>query len=188
MAVKVIVCGDSNGDYEFIVATAEKRRLFNEETLELLDVDGNLLYTVPMHSLRLIQIIPDGEVEPKKFQLDNSIMAVCLNNANSDAIVECTRASSERFVNEIVIETFNYLGRDEKGVENWFKEFIIPFKQIKYIDHNFIVDPNNTKVVKEELPAEPEQEITNLELEAVEENYEEQKKSSKPKHRFKKNS
>ena len=35
MAVKVIVCGDQNGDYEFLVNSVERKRLFNEEILEL---------------------------------------------------------------------------------------------------------------------------------------------------------
>lgn len=183
MAVKVIVCGDNSGDYEFLVSTVDKKRLFNEEILELKDEEGILLYTVPMHSLRLIQILPDNEdsIKPQKFQPDNSIMSVCIQNAGgNDAQIECTRVSGDRFVNETVIETYNFLGTDDKGNENWFNEFIIPLKQIKFINHNYVLPEKSDKVApapitNEELPME--------EIPVEETEKEEKNKSTKKAHR-----
>lgn len=183
MAVKVIVCGDNSGDYEFIVATADKKRLFNEEILELLDEDGVLLYTVPVHALRLIQILPENvedPVKPQKFQPDNSITSVCIKNAGgNDAQIECTVVNGNRFINETVIETLNFLGKDNNGNEKWFNEFIIPLKQIKFINHNHILpEPtkNAPKVENEEISVE------NVEIETQEEP--KNKSTKKPHRRF----
>lgn len=171
MAVKVIVCGDNSGDYEFVVATVDKKRLFNEEILELLDEEGVLLYTVPVHSLRLIQILPEDiedPVKPQKFQPNNSITSVCINNAGgNDAQIECTRVNGARFINETVIETLNFLGTDNQGNEKWFNEFVIPLKQIKFINHNHVLpEPvkNNTKETSEESIAVEENSETQEEL------------------------
>lgn len=161
MAVKVIVCGDGNGDYEFLVATVNRKRLFNEEILELVDMEGNLLYTVPLHSLRLMQLFPLGSEQDalvQKYQIDNSITSVCFDNGNNtDAIVECTTANGERFVNEVIIETNNYLGTTPDGKETWAKEFMIPFKHVKFINHNHIVEDSS------KIPAPNPQEESNTE-------------------------
>lgn len=190
MAVKVIVCGDGNGDYEFLVATVNRKRLFNEEILELLDNEGNLLYTVPIHSLRLMQLFPiDSEQNDlvQKYQFDNSITSICFDNGNgNDAIVECTTANSDRFVNEVIIETNNYLGTTPDGKETWSKEFIIPLKHVKFINHNHIVE-DSSKVPTQN----PKQEVSNAEnvsedVEEITDINETVETPKTKKHRFKK--
>ena len=141
MAIKVLVKGDNSGDYEFNVSSYRKERCFNEEIIELLDSNGNLLYTVPASSLILIQYFPDDSgVELQEFVDGEYITQLCVDNNSSDIAIDCTRVSAERLINIPIIEAYQFLGIDQKTKqEKWFKEFTIPLSKVKFINHNFLI-------------------------------------------------
>lgn len=165
MAIKVIVKGDSSGDYEFIVKAFRKERCFNEEILELLDSSGNLLYTIPTSSLNLIQYIQDeSQVQMQEFVDGEYITQLCVENGVSDIAIDCTRVNADRFINLPVIEAYQYLGIDNATKqEKWFKEFSIPLSKIKFINHNFVINTDNnstsSKILEDAIPQNAEETI-----------------------------
>ena len=148
MAVKVIVRGDSSGDYEFLVKSIRYERCCYEvEIVELLDSNNNLLYTIPVSSLVLVQFIQDDEnLKLQEFVDGDFITQLCFDNNLSDASIECTRVNADKIMDLTVIEAYQYLGIDEKTKQDkWFKEFIVPISRIKFINHNFLIDVKELK-------------------------------------------
>lgn len=144
MAVKVIARGDSSGDYEFVVKAIRMNRCcFDEQIVELLDSENNLLYTVPYSSLVLIQYIQDEEnVNLQEFVDGEYVTQVCFDNNLSDATIECTRVNANKVLNETMIEAHQFLGADQKTQQEiWFQEFALPISKVKFINHNFIINP-----------------------------------------------
>ena len=154
MAVKVIVRGDSSGDYEFLVKSIRYERCcYEEEIIELLDSNNNLLYTVPFSSLVLVQFVEDDENQKLQEFVDGDfITQLCFDNNLSDASIECTRVNAEKILNTTVIEAYQFLGIDEKTKqEKWFNEFTLPISRVKFINHNYLID---IKSETESIPAE----------------------------------
>ena len=158
MAVKVIVRGDSSGDYEFLVKSVRYERCcYDDQILELLDSENNLLYTVPLSSLVLIQHIQDSEdLKLQEFVDDDYITQICFDNNTSDATIECTRVNADKAMKDTMIEAIQFLGIDKKTKqEQWFNEFTIPLNRIKFINHNFLInvkEEEDEEVVQEEQP------------------------------------
>lgn len=164
MAVKVIVRGDSSGDYEFLVKNIRfERCCYAEEIIELLDSSNNLLYTVPVSSLVLLQHINEDEnTKLQEFVDGDYITQLCFDNNLSDASIECTRVNAEKIMDLTVIDAYQYLGKDEKTKQDkWFKEFSIPISRIKFINHNYLIDVNQgmSPEVAEEVESTSETEI-----------------------------
>ena len=157
MAVKVIVKGDSSGNYEFLVKNIRfERCCYDEQIVELLDSEGNLLYTVPQESVILIQYIQDdANLKLQEFVHGDYITQICFDNNLSDATIDCTRVNAEKIMDSTVIDVFQYLGiNKENNQEIWFKEFTIPIKKLKFINHNYLID-----VEKNPTSSTPTQEI-----------------------------
>lgn len=140
MAVKVVVKGDKGGDYELIAFDGRKNRIYDHEVLEMFDDNNNILYSVPLSRIRYLQIINDESLQLPQYAGDNRNIVVTIEGGESgDLTIQCDRISLDRFINDIVIDLHTYMGMDPQTKEDmWFREFSVPFVNIKFINYNNI--------------------------------------------------
>lgn len=138
MPVKVVVKGDTSGDYELFADIAHKNRVFDEEVLDMVDPENRLLYSIPLPKIRYIQIL-DQAVDMPKYAGDNRSILVTVEGNVTDIAFQCDRVVPERIINKLTLDLYIYMGLDEKTKnDKWFKELSIPFENIKHINYNYI--------------------------------------------------
>lgn len=137
MAIKVVVKGDKGGDYELIAFDGRKSRIYDHEVLEMFDENNYILYSVPLSQIRYLQTIDNENLELPQFAGENRNVVITIGGEAGDLTIQCDRITVDRFINDAIIDLHTYLGLNPQTKEDmWFKEFSIPFTNIKFINYN----------------------------------------------------
>lgn len=116
--------------YELKAFDASKGRIGDTEVLEMKDINGNLLYNVPLEHVLLFKVNdkPFDVILPNERKIK-----ICLTDNKNDIFVECDSVSLTRFINDYILscvyksETIN-----------------IPINNIKYIDYTIEINNSTT--------------------------------------------
>jgi len=141
MPVKIHVKGDRKGDYELVAHSAQETRIHNHEVFDMFDAYGNVMYTVPIARIRLMQLNVDKTEGVPLFEGPNRKCSVVMEGNSSspdeggDLEIECDRVSTIRIYNEVMVDC-SYRVNKGVGGDSWNREFLIPLANIRYIDYN----------------------------------------------------
>lgn len=142
MALRVLVKGDCGGDYELFSHDAHKKRINDTEILEMYDIQGNLLYIVPVFNMILFEDVEDNAqhlpiVSKKKY---NTVVHVGYDRNVEDILIECDKITNDRFINSTLIQTHSFKGVEERtNNEIWVRTHTIPIENIRFINFRNVV-------------------------------------------------
>lgn len=140
--IKVIIKGDSEGDYVVYASEGLKARIHDTEMLNLLDVNGAVIYEIPFSRIRLMEDVNDPTIEVPVFNREKCLINVVIEGPmNRDISKVCQRVSTNRFFTSMTIEGFNFLGlKDGTSEEMWERTFLTALDNIVMISHIHNID------------------------------------------------
>lgn len=154
MAVLVQVIGMENGvDIPLKGHDAVIERLQTKEEIVIVkDIDGLPLALVPLHNVRFILPIEETNDIPKSFGPQATLNVHIIGNNAGDFNVPCNRIEYTRKFDTLNAELFTVI-RQEGGETLNSLQAVLPFKNIRYVDFNFVQEVEETNNGTEQVEA-----------------------------------
>lgn len=162
MPVQIQVKGPQNG-LDFILTGHDARieRVQSEKEIVLvLDVDGNVIYSVPLPNVRLIQPVAKAtQPVPRHVGQTARVQVHIIGDSEGDFQQVCDNVIYPKPFYTLMADLFNVTA-EGNGQPVPSRVLSVPFDNIRYIDFNYI-DPTATNdkpevKTKEEQPLKPQ--------------------------------